>query len=110
MADSNRRQGKSHVGEHQELLATASNLVITTPRTSRIYFVLKIHRPNNQADLSSACSCLTKLISILLDKIVAPVVGSLPSYFKDSLYALKIFRDFNFLGEDKLIVAVDIHL
>jgi len=30
IADRNHRQGKSHVGENQELPATASNLVITT--------------------------------------------------------------------------------
>ena len=47
MADSNRRQGISHVGENQEFPATASNLVITTPRTSRIYFLLEINRPYN---------------------------------------------------------------
>ena len=31
----------------QELPATAKNLTITTPRTSSIYFLPKIHRPNN---------------------------------------------------------------
>ena len=31
----------------QELRATATNLVITTPRTSCIYFLPKIHKPNN---------------------------------------------------------------
>ena len=31
----------------QELPATATNLVITTPRTSCIYFLPKIHKPNN---------------------------------------------------------------
>ena len=99
--------GQTSLGFNQ-LPATASNLVITTPRTSRIYFLL--HRPNNPVrPIVSACSCLTELVSILLNKIVAPVVGSLPSYFKDSRHALQIFRDFNFLGEDKLIVAVDIH-
>jgi len=94
-----------------QLPATASNLVITTLRTSSIYFLLKIHRPNNPGrPIVSACSCLTELISILLDKIVEPVVGSLPSYFKDSRHALQFFRNFNFLGEDKPTVVVDIHL
>ena len=31
----------------QELPVTATNLVITTPRTSCIYFLPKIHKPNN---------------------------------------------------------------
>jgi len=100
--------GQTSLGFNQ-LPATASNLVITTPRTPRIYFLLKIHKPNNPGrPIVPACSCPTELISILLDKIVAPVVRSLPSYIKDSRQALKILRDFNFLGEDKLIVAVDI--
>ena len=77
----------------QELPPTASNLIITTPRTSCIV---------------SACSCPTELISSYLDKIMAPIVRSLPSYVKDSQHALQIFRDFNFLGEDKLIFTMDI--
>ena len=44
------------------------------------------------------CSCPTELISSYLDKIMAPIVRSLPSNVKDSQHALQIFRDFNFLG------------
>ena len=36
----------------------------------------------------SACSCPTELISSYLDKIMAPIVKSLPSYIKDSQHAL----------------------
>lgn len=39
---------------------------------------------------------------------MTPIVKSLPSYIKDSQHALEIFRDFNFLSEDKLIFAMDI--
>ena len=39
---------------------------------------------------------------------MAPVVRSLPSYVKDSEHALQILRDYNFLGEDKLIFTMDI--
>ena len=93
----------------QELPATASNLIITTPRTSCIYFSPKIHKPNNPGrPIVSACSCPTELISSYLDKTMAPIVRSLPSYVKDSQHALQIFRDFNFLGEDKLIFTMDI--
>ena len=93
----------------QELPATATNLIITTPRTSCIYFLPKIHKPNNPGrPIVSACSCPTELISRYLDKIVAPIVRSLPSYVKDSQHALQIFRDFNFLGEDKLIFTMGI--
>ena len=93
----------------QELPATATNLVIKTPRTSCIYFLPKIHKPNNPGQpIVSACSCPTELISSYLDKIMAPIVRSLPSYVKDSQHALQILRDFNFLGEDKLIFTMDI--
>ena len=58
----------------QELPATAKNL-ITTPRTSCIYFLPKIHKPNNPGrSIVSACSCTTELISSYLDKIMAPIV------------------------------------
>ena len=93
----------------QELPATATNLIIITPRTSCIYFLPKIRKPNNPSrPIVSACSCPTKLISSYLDKIMAPIVRSLRSYVKDSQQALQIFRDFNFLGEDKLIFTMDI--
>ena len=93
----------------QELPATASNLIITTPRTSCVYFLPKIHKPNNPGrPIVSASSCPIELISSYLDKIMAPIVRSLPSYVKDSQHALQIFRDFNFLSEDKLIFTMDI--
>ena len=93
----------------QELPATAKNLIITTPRTSCIYFLPKIHKPNNPGrPIVSACSCPTELISSYLDKIMAPIVKTLPSYIKDSQHALEIFRDFSFLGQNKLIFTMDI--
>ena len=93
----------------QELPATATNLIITTATTSCIYFLPKIHKPNNPGrPIVSACSCPTELISSYLDKIMAPIVRSLPSYVKDSQHALQIFRHFNFLSEDKLIFTMDI--
>ena len=39
---------------------------------------------------------------------MVPIVESLPSYIKDTNGALEIFRDFNFLGENKLIFTMDI--
>ena len=51
---------------------------------------------------------LLELISSFLDRIMTPVVKSLPSYIIDSTNALKIFRDFNFSGQDKLIFPMDI--
>ena len=39
---------------------------------------------------------------------MTPIVKSLRSYIKDSQHALEIFRDFNFLSEDKLIFTMEI--
>ena len=93
----------------QELPATGTNLIITTLRISCIFFLPKIHKLNKPGrPIVSACSCPTELISSYLDKIMTPIIKSLPSYIKDSQHALEIFRDFNFLSEDKLIFAMDI--
>ena len=51
----------------QELSATAKNFTITTPRTSFIYCLPKIHKPNNQIrPIVSTCSGPTELISSYL--------------------------------------------
>ena len=39
---------------------------------------------------------------------MAPIVRSLPSYVQDNQHALQIFRDLNFLGDDKLIFTMDV--
>ena len=39
---------------------------------------------------------------------MAPIVKTLPSHIKDSQHALEIFRDFSFLGQNKLIFTMDI--
>ena len=68
-----------------------------------------LNKPNNPGrPIVSACSCPTKLISSYLGRIMTPIVKSLPSYIKDSTHALKIFRDFNFSSQDKLIFTMDI--
>ena len=93
----------------QELPATATNLTITTPRTSCIYFLPNIHKPNNPGRPTiSACSCPTELISSYLDKVMARTVRSLPFQVKDSQHALQIFPDFSLLGEEKVIFTVNI--
>ena len=49
----------------QELPVTAQNLIMTTPRTSYIYFKPKIHKAKNPGrPIVSACSCLTELTSL----------------------------------------------
>ena len=39
---------------------------------------------------------------------MAPIVKTFPSYIKDSQHALEIFRDFSFLGQNKVILTMDI--
>ena len=95
------------VSKNYRLLLPISSSLPLEP--SCIYFLPKIHKPNNPGrPIVSACSCPTELISSYLDKIMTPIVKSLPSYIKDSQHELKIFRDFNFLAEDKLIFTMDI--
>ena len=93
----------------KELPAIAKRLTVTTPRTPCNYFLPKIHKPHNLGrPIVSDCSCPTQLISSYLDKIMSPIVKTLPSNIKDSQHALEIFSDFNFLGQNKLIFIVDI--
>ena len=81
---------------NQELPDSASNLIINTPRTSCIYFLPKIHKPNNPGrPIASACSCPTEPISSYLHRIMTPIVKSLPSYIKDT--RTKYFPRFQFL-------------
>ena len=72
-----------------DLPETAKNLITTTPRTPVMYFLPKIHKPNNPGrPIVSACSCPTELISSFLDHVMAPLVKDLPSYIKDTKHAL----------------------
>lgn len=93
----------------QELPVTATNLIVNTPQTSCTFFLPQIHKENNPAQpIVSACSCPTKLISNYLDKIMVPIVKSLPSHIKDGQHALEIFHDFNFSRKQKLIFTISI--
>ena len=93
----------------QELPATVTILIIATRRILCTGWLHKIHKPNNLGrPIVSACSCPSEFISSYLDKIMAPIVRSLPSYVKEGQHELQIFRDFKFLGKDKLIFAMDI--
>ena len=94
----------------QELPVTAKNLIITTPRTSCIYFLPKIRKPNNPGrPIVSACSCPTELISSYLNKIMAPIVKKLYRLtLRTANTHLKIFGYFSFLGQNKLIFIMDI--
>ena len=92
------------------LPSTATNLFVTTPRTSHIYFLPKIHKANNPGrPIVSACSCPTELISSYLDSLMLPIVQSLPTYVKDTNHALTIFNDFRFPNNSsKLLFTMDV--
>ena len=56
--------------DKQELPVAAKNLIVTTPRTSRIYFKPKIHKPNNPGrPIVSACSCPTSYANLFVGYI-----------------------------------------
>ena len=95
----------------QELAVTAKNLTITIPRTLCIYFLPKIHKPNNPGrHIVSACSCPTELISSNLDKIMAPIAKLYHFTLRTANMHLKFFSDFNFLGLYKLIFTMDFQM
>ena len=54
----------------QEFSVTAKNLPITTLKTSCVYFLLTIHKPNNQGWPNvSACSCPPNLFPAIQTKL-----------------------------------------
>ena len=60
-----------------ELPASAVNLVVENPRTSRFYLLPKIHKPGNPGrPIVSACNRPTELIATYLDRITTPLVQS----------------------------------
>ena len=80
-----------------ELPPTASNLIVTTPRTSQFYLLPKIHKPNHPGrPIVSACSCPTENISAYLDEVMAPLARGLSSYVKETNHVLQIFDSFHF--------------
>ena len=92
-----------------ELPTSASNLIVNTPRTPVMYFLPKIHKPNNPGrPIVSACSCPTELISSFLDHVMAPLVKKLPSYIKNTKHALQIFDQIHFNGPNKFIFTMDV--
>ena len=89
----------------QQLPVTAQNLIITTPRVRIYLFISNLNITNPYV---SGCSCATELISSYLDKVLTPIVKSLPLYIKDNNHALEIFRNLNFSGENKIIFTMEV--
>ena len=92
-----------------DLPETARDLIATTPRTPVMYFLPKIHKPNNPGrPIVSACGCPTEIISSCLDHVMAPLVRNLSSYIKDTKHALQILNNIHFHGNHKFIFTMDV--
>ncbi|CAH3184729.1 unnamed protein product [Porites lobata] len=94
-----------------ELPASASNLIVDHPRTSRFYLLPKIHKPGNPGrPIVSACNCPTELLATYLDQITSPLVRSLPSYVKDTNHMLDIAQCFRYptTGPDRFVFTMNI--
>ena len=75
---------------------TAKLLIKHHPKLPTFYLLPKIHKFNNPGrPIVSACSCPTEHISEHLDAVVQPLVQSLPTYMRDSTYALNLIKDVN---------------
>ena len=106
------QQGKSTIAEminNNELPPSATNLVVTTPRTSGFYLLPKIHKPGNPGrSITSACSCPTENIAAFLDEITAPLVCNLQTYVKDTKHAPQIFDEFRLGDGEHFLFTMDI--
>ena len=92
-----------------DLPETARDLIATTPRTPVMYFLPKIHKPNDPGrPIVSACGCPTEIISSYLDHVMAPLVRNLPSYIKDTKHALQILNNIHFHGNHKFNFTMDV--
>ena len=82
--------------------ASAKNLILQTPRTSRLYLLPKIHKENNPGRpiIVSACNCPTENIASYLDMVMSPLMCNLKTYVKDTNHSLQIFRTFQFAHND----------
>ena len=96
-----------------ELPASAKNLILQTPRTSRFYLLPKIHKENNHGrPIVSACNCPTENTASYLDMVMSPLVCNLKTYVKDTNHALQIFRTFQFDNGDtgqRFLYTMDIN-
>ena len=61
------------------------------PRTPSLYFLPKVHKPNNPGrPIVASFSSSTERVSAYIDAHLQPIVKSLPSYIKDSNHFLQI--------------------
>ncbi|KAL9968922.1 hypothetical protein ACROYT_G021072 [Oculina patagonica] len=95
--------------QSRELPASASNLIVDQPRTSKFYLLPKIHKPGNPGrPIVSACNCPTELIVTYLDQITTPSVHNLPSFVKDTNHMLQIAESFRFPELTNYVFTMDV--
>ena len=83
-------------------------LLVERPKCN-FYILPKIHKPGNPGrPVVSSCSCPTNVISKYLIETLKTIVRALPTFVKDTNHALKLVRNFQFRGENRLLFAMDI--
>ena len=89
---------------------TAKQLKPKNPRTPKLYFLPKIHKPGNPGrPIVSSIGCHTENISKYVDFHLQPINQSLPSYIKDSTNFLnKLDALPNELPENSIMVTMDV--
>lgn len=91
--------------EESRLPASAKNLFVEEPRTSRFYLLPKIHKVNNPGrPIVSACSCPTEIISKFLDDTLRHYVTFLPSYVKNTTHVLNLMKKVSFSPDSKPVL------
>ena len=92
----------------QEFPTTAKNLTITTPRTSCIYFLPKIHKPNNPGQPHRLCLQLSHRIYFQLFRQNYGIYRQKFTIIHQRQPTFAIFREFNIFSQNKLTFSVDI--
>ena len=89
---------------------TAEQLKPKNPRTPRLYFLPKIHKPDNPGrPIVSSIGCHTQNISQYVDHYLQPINKSLPSYVKDTTnFLTKLDELPEELPDNTLMVTMDV--
>ncbi|XP_076455795.1 uncharacterized protein LOC143290328 [Babylonia areolata] len=79
------------------LSTEAAYAIYSEPKESNFYLLPKIHKTNNPGrPIVSVCACPTVIVSDVLDKILQPIVTTLPTYIKGTGDTLRLLDDLSF--------------
>ena len=89
---------------------TAKKLKTDNPKTPKLYFLPKIHKPNNPGrPVVSSIGCHTEKISHYVDHHLQPLNKALPSYVQDTTDFLKKLDNLpEELPENAILVTMDV--